>query len=800
MKQFISSILLTLLVGFAPTQAALQVSPSAVLLDSPEASQQLLVTLDATGQPRDVTRSAVCEIADAAVAAVDATGLVTPVAEGRTEVRIRHGSELMRVPVEVKGLKQPRPISFEQQIIPILTKASCNSGGCHGKAEGQNGFKLSVFGHDPAADYSAIFKESRGRRIFPAALESSLLLLKATAQLPHGGGRKIEKDSLRYRRLLRWMREGIRYSSPAVPAVASIEVEPIQRVLTARGTQQLRVTAIDVDGKRHCVTTEAEYDSNADTIAGVDRRGLIQAGDRPGEAAILVRYMGHVAVCRVTLPRPNVRFARPPEANFIDRHVWNKLERLGIPPSDLADDATYMRRVYLDTIGTLPTATEARAFLAGTDPAKRAKLVDQLLQRPEYADYWAMRWSDILRVDKDNVTPQGAVAISRWLRRQFAENRPYDQFVRDILTVQGSTAAEGPAAFYKVLNTPDVMSRSISQVFLGVRIECAQCHHHPSEKWGQDDYYALAGLFTGVTRKPLPGGVEGIVSRGGVDLAIPRSALKVPARPLGAVPIEFGPTDDRRKVLADWMTAPDNPYFAATISNRLWSHYFGHGLVEPLDDMRATNPASNEPLLAELAQHLRAVKYDLKAFTRTLLLSRAYQLSSRSLPANADDEQNFSHAATKALPAEVLLDAISKVTGVPEKFNGWPEGYRAIQVWDNRMPSYFFRIFGRPVRYSVCECERGTEPSIAQALHLMNSPEIAAKVRARTGAARRLAGTDMAPTAIIDELFLAALGRPPTEKERTPLLELFQEKDGRRNAVEDVIWVLLNTKEFLYNQ
>lgn len=792
------ALLLTFLTNLSSAWAAVQVSPPAVRLDNPEASHQLLVTLSASGQVVDGTRNAIYEIANPAIAAVDATGLVTPRAEGRTEVRVRHGGEMVRIPVEVVELNQPRAISFEQQIIPILTKASCNSGGCHGKAEGQNGFKLSVFGHSPETDFAALVKESRGRRLFHEAPEQSLLLLKASAQVPHGGGRKIEKNDLRYRRILRWLREGARFNSATMPVVVSLEVEPVQCVLNAGGTQQLRVTAVDADGQRRCVTTEAEYDSNAGTIAGVDRRGLIQAGDRPGEAGILVRYLGHVSVCRVTLPRPDVRFARPTEANFIDRHVWNKLERLGIPPSEPADDAAFLRRVYLDTIGTLPTSAEARAFLASAEATKRARLVDQLLQRPEYADYWTLRWSDILRLDKDSVTPQGAVAVSRWLRRQFAENRPYDQFVRDILTVQGSTTAEGPAAVYKALNTPEVMSRSFSQVFLGVRIECAQCHHHPSEKWGQDDYFALAGLFAGVTRKPLPGGVEAIVSRGGNDLVIPRTTRKIPARALGAEPVELGPTADRRQVLADWMTAPANPYFAAAIANRLWAHYFGRGLIEPLDDLRATNPASNEPLLADLAKHLRDLRYDLKAFTRTLLLSNAYQLSSRPNSSNAADEQNFSHAAIKALPAEVLLDAICQATGVPEKFNGWPDGYRAIQVWDNRMPSYFFRIFGRPVRYSVCECERGTEPSIAQALHLMNSPEITAKIRARHGAVRKLADSNQAPEAIVEELFLATLSRLPSEKERPQMLALFQE-DGRRGAVEDVLWALLNTKEFLYN-
>lgn len=794
--------LLVLALGVPPVRAAVTVSPPTVRLDSPEASQQLLVTL-ATG---DGTRSATYESSDPKVAMVDATGMITPKGEGRAEVIVRHGSDTQRVPVEVAGLKQPRPVSFEHEIIPILTKATCNSGGCHGKAEGQNGFKLSVFGFDAVADYKALTAEGRGRRLFPASPENSLLLTKGSGRTPHGGGKKLDPAGLRYRRLLRWIEEGAAAGRTEMTPVVSLEVEPAQRVMELNGTQQLRVTAVDQKGQRRCVTAEAEYDSNAGLIAGVDGRGLIKAGDRPGEAAILVRYMGLVTVCRVTLPRPAVTFTRPPESNFIDKHVWDKLQRLGIPPSDLADDATYLRRVFLDTIGTLPTEAEARTFLADKSPDRRAKLVDKLLDRPEYADYWALKWSDVLRVDKDSVTPQGAVAMTRWIRKQIAENRPYDQFARDVVTARGSTTAEGPAAIFKALTTPEIAARSMSQVFLGVRIECAQCHHHPSERWGQDDYWALAGMFSGVARKPTPGGGEAVVWKSGTDLGPVIGKGKkavvgagVPARPLGAKVVPYEPAVDRRLALADWMAEPENPYFAAVIVNRVWAHYFGRGLVEPLDDLRATNPPSNEPLFAALTAHIREKKYDLKAFTKTLLASRAYQLSSATVKGNEDDEQNFSHAAVKAMPAEVLLDAISQVTGVPEKFNGWPEGYRAIQVWDNRMPSYFFRIFGRPVRYSVCECERGTDPSIAQALHLMNSPEISEKIRARRGLARKLADSDKQPDAIVEELFLSALGRMPTDAEKSQMAVAFV-GNSREAAVEDVMWVVLNSKEFLYNR
>jgi len=793
---------LAFVVGVSPAWAALAVSPTAVLLDSPEASQQLLVNLPTS----DGTRSATYQVADPAIAVVDVTGMVTPKGEGKTVVTVKHGAETASIPVTVMGLKAPRAVSFGQEVIPILTKASCNSGGCHGKAEGQAGFKLSVFGFDPEADYQALVTESRGRRLFPAAPADSLLVRKGTGRTPHGGGKKLDADTPRYRRLVRWLTEGTQREGGDMSPVMTLEVEPARRTLALGATQQLRVTAISEDGTRRCVTAEAEYASNAGTIAGADGRGLVTAGDTPGEAAILIRYMGHVAVSRVTLPKPGVAFARPPEANDIDKHVWDKLTLLGIPPSDLADDATFLRRVSLDTIGTLPTADEARAFLADPAADKRAKLIDKLLERPEYADFWALKWSDILKVDKDAVTPQGAVAMTRWVRRQFAENRPYDAFARDVVTAVGSTTADGPAALYKSLATPEVAARSLSQIFLGVRIECAECHHHPSEKWGQDDYWALAGLFSGVTKKPLPGGAEAVVWANGTDLGPKVGTGKkkklgetIPARPLGAAAPTFTPADDRRPAFATWMTAADNPYFAAAAVNRLWAHYFGRGLVEPLDDLRATNPASNEPLLTALAADLRAKKYDLKAFTKTLLASRAYQLTSNPLPANAADEQNFSHMAVKPMPAEALLDAVCQVTGVAEKFNGWPAGYRAIQVWDNRMPSYFFHIFGRPVRYSVCECERGTDPSIAQALHLMNSPEIAAKVRARAGVARKLADSDKKPDVIVDELFLSALSRKPTDAEKAKLLDAFADGD-RRAAVEDVMWAVLNGKEFLYNR
>lgn len=799
----IAAVVTGVLLSFASARAELQVSPAVISLDRPEGSQQILVTEVEGERRRDVTREAQYQIAAPNIASLATDGLIRPAGEGTTQLTVKFGDKTLNVPITVSGLRNPVPVSFVNEVQPILTKGRCNSGGCHGKAEGQNGFKLSLFGFDAEADHDAIFKEAKGRRLSLIDPKTSLLLLKGTATVPHGGGRKIELGSAAEQRLRRWIAEGAAFVPAGGTAVGrqivGIEVEPAQVVIAANGSQQLRVTAIDDAGGKRCATVEADYISNATHIADISTRGLLQASDVPGEAAILVRYLGHVAVCRVVLPRPSSTFPRPSENNFIDKHVWDKLTRLGIPPSNPIDDATFLRRASLDVIGTLPTAAEARAFIADASPDKRAKLVDSLLARPEYAEYWAMKWSDLLKADKLKITPQGTVGLTRWLRKQFTANRPYDEMVREILTIQGPTQSESPAAFFKTLDTPEVTSRAVSQLFLGVRIECAQCHHHPSERWSQDDYAGLAGFFSGITVKKLPDNTDAIVAKAGADQKHPRTGELVPARALGAKPADFANTTDRRVALATWMTAADNPFFAKAIANRLWSHYFGRGLVEPIDDNRATNPATNEPLLAALEAHLKEVKYDLKAFTKTLLLSRAYQLGPAT-DANRDDRQHFSHARPKALEAEVLLDAICQTTGVPEKFNGWPEGVRSIQVWDNRMPSYFFRIFGRPVRATVCECERSNEPSISQALHLLNSPEVNQKLTHRRGVARKLAESPLSNDQITDEIYLSTLNRYPTADERTLLQPAFETAGANRHqALEDLLWAVMNTKEFLYN-
>ena len=789
----------------AAGQTSPDVFPTAISLTGPESSQQLVVNRHLqSGRTTDLTRVVKYSIADAAIAKVNSHGMVMPLKEGETHLLVRHGQWSQRIPITVSGIKSPTPVDFRVDIQPILTKAACNSGGCHGKAEGQNGFKLSVFAFDDTFDHDSITRHARGRRINVAAPESSLLLRKATGMLPHGGGRKVMMHGLWYKQLTRWIREGAVFNSESSQRTVRLEVHPQLLEVEPNSGLQLQVFAVDENGNRQCVTREAEFFSNTEAVARPDEDGWVHVEDVPGEAAILVRYRGHIETARIRLPQ-EFEVVPPESNNEIDDHVWTRLTSLGIQPSHVADDAVFLRRVYLDTIGTLPSVEESRNFLNDDSEDKRSNLIKSLLNRPEYADYWAMKWADILRVDREIIKSPGTIAMTRWLRSQLASNRPYDEFVSDIVTARGNTNSESAAAMYLVHNDAEKLARSVSQVFLGVRIECAQCHQHPFERWGQEDYFAFAGFFSGVKNKKLPAAGTKIFDDVGTDLKHPRTGESVPYAGLGSPSVqptegESPPSISRRQALAEWITDKDNPFLAPMIVNRLWAHYFGRGLVDPVDDIRATNPASNEPLMNFLSEYLKANQFDLKKLTTLMLNSTTYQLSSITNESNVQDGQNFSHASWRSLPAEVLLDAISQVTGVPEEFNGWPSGYRAIEIWDNRMPNYFFRVFGKPQRVSVCECERGSEPSIAQALHLMNAPESIAKIQHRQGTARLLANSQFTNDEIIEALYLGCFSRFPNEQELQLMRTAFTDPDvERKEAVEDIVWALLNSREFVFN-
>lgn len=795
---------------------SLEVRPAAIVLDGGNRQQQLLITAtDPAGRSFDVTYRA--ELAISNGTARVAGSRVVGVADGSAELTVRCGGQTAKVPIRVTTFDRFPPIHFENDLIPLFTKLGCNSGGCHGKASGQNGFKLSVFGFDPRADFQALVNEGRGRRLFLAEPERSLLVLKSTARVAHGGGRRMEPGSADDVLLTEWVRQGTPWGAEKTPRLAALRVEPAERVLDRNVEQQILATAIYSDGTRRDVTAAAAYTTNAPLVADVAQPGVLHTGGVPGEAAITVNYMGQVSVVEVQVPRgaggsgatrPGSLFA---VQNEIDPFVWTKLDKMGIVPSELADDATFLRRAFLDTIGTLPTAVEARAFLAENSADKRPRLIDKLLARDEFADYWALKWADILLVDRGKLGDRGAFEFHRWLRDNFARNRPYDEWVRELITATGNSGKSGPVNFYRAQRTPEELARSISQAFLGIRLDCAQCHHHPFERWGQDDFYGMAGYFNGLERKPLRGDPtrELVYHSGYRETKLPLTDAVIATRPPGGPVLESPQQADPRMHLAAWMTSPENPWFARLIANRLWKHFLGRGLIEPEDDLRSTNPATNEPLLAYLtrrvgfAHHRDAAAgghsppYDLKALMRLILNSRVYQLSSVTNETNADDRQNFSHYHVKRLPAEVLMDAISQVTGVPEEFPGMPQGTRAIELWDNRFPSYFLEIFGRPERNTPCECGRSNEPTLAQALHLMNAPEVETKLSHRDGRLAHLLATEIPRDKLIEELCLAAVNRPPTAKERKTAEPLFAQSP-RPQAAEDFLWALLNSYDFLF--
>jgi hypothetical protein len=803
---------------------SLRVEPASVTLRGSAAEQALLVTaVDEQALEHDVTRTARYVSSNPSVARVTREGLIRIAGNGDAEIRVVAAGQAAKVRVVVREATIPQRLNFTNQILPVLSKAGCNQGICHGKAGGQHGFKLSVFAFDPQADYNAIVKEAQGRRVRSSDPERSLLLLKPTAAMPHGGGQRFAVGSPEYRLLLRWIREGMPFASRGDPVLQRVEVSPSERLLGANQEQQLLVTAVYSDGSHRDVTRAAALSSNEDQIAAVDADGRIRTTDVAGEAAVMVRYMGQIAVSRITVPRSSVQAfrhsgiqgtdksgpvfadperpnARTPERlNFIDELVLRKLARLRIQPSPRCTDAEFVRRAFLDVIGTLPTQQETRAFLANRDPGKRAKLVDVLLQRPEYADYWGMRWADLLQVNRDPLFPKGAYAYDRWVRDNFRRNRPYNEFAYELLTAQGHTYRDGPANFFRAVSSPVSAAISVSQLFLGVRLECAQCHHHPYERWSQDDFYHLAAYFARMQSKGSTEYEEVVYAGKSGEVKHPRTGQVMAPRPLlGPAPATAD--GDPRISLARWVTSPQNPFFAREAVNRVWATLMGRGLFEPVDDQRITNPASNEPLLDTLAQEFVSHQYDFKHLIRVIMASETYQRSTRTNPTNAKDTRNYSRAYPRRLPAEVLMDAIGQVTDVPELFNGLPPGLRATQLWDSKLDNYFLSVFGRPDRISVCACERSPEGSLTQILHLMNSPGVQNKLAASDGRAAQLATSSLSENEIVTELYLAAFSRPATMPERRAALAAYRRPGAtRRTATEDILWALVNSPEFVFN-
>lgn len=713
-----------------------------------------------------------------------------------------------------------KSVSFVNEVIPVLTRSGCNSGTCHGAAAGKAGFKLSLRGYAPEMDYLAITRLSRGRRIDLAQPEKSLFLRKPLLDLSHLGGLAVKKGSIEQRILLSWLKQGAPPPNPNDPHVVALRVTPPEQSLAPKSISQLKVEALFSDGNSRDVSHWTRYATNDENVATVTDEGKVSISG-VGQTAIMLGYQDRVAVANILVPYPNKLspsdFAKRPNSNYIDDHVFAKLSALHLRPSPAASDLEFLRRVTLDLTGEVPKSETARAFEKDRDPRKRELLVDSLMAKPEFIDFWAYKWSDLLRVNRGMLKDKGMWAYYSYIHDSVRDNKPWDAMAREILTARGNTFLDGPANYFRTALKPEELAENISQGFMGIRVQCAKCHNHPLEKWTQNEYYGMANLFSRVKFKADQGiyiNDEMTVynSKQG-DLIQPRLGKPVAPKPLGGPVLALNSPLERRAFFAEWLTRPDSKYFSRSIVNRVWAHFMGRGLVEPVDDLRETNPASNPALFDALTADFVKHKFDLRYLMRRIVASQTYRLSSAANSENRKDDRFFSHFLARRMTAEELLDALSAVTGVQEEFPGIPPGLRAVQLPDTKVKSDFMDILGRPPRQITCECERSQEPNMAQALLFINGELINRKVTSDGGIAAKLVQSGKSDTLILDELYWTALGRAPKPTERTadltalkramqsaaPNPTSLQQADLRRKAFEDMLWVLLNSKEFLFN-
>ncbi len=696
--------------------------------------------------------------------------------------------------------------SFRNHVLPVLTKTGCNSGACHGALAGKNGFKLTLRGYDPDTDYAVLTRQAAGRRVSLIEPAHSLLLLKPTLTIPHGGGKRFEVDSLEYKVLSEWIAAGAPAPSEDDPVIQRLEVTPDARMLRAGAEQQLTVRAKFSDGRTEDVTRWAKFSSSDDGVASVDEDGLVKV-QGSGEAAISIWYLSRVASARMSVPFPHQIdekiFAQARRNNFVDELVLQKLKTLNIAPSHTATDSEFVRRAFLDAIGTLPTTDEVKRFLADQSPNKRAILIDALLERPEFVDYWSYKWSDLLLVSSRKLQTKTLLSFNNWIRDSVRANKPWDQFARELVVSSGTSQSNGAVNYYVIHRSPIDRAENFTVAFLGIRMTCARCHNHPLEKWTQKEYYGFANLFTrvGVKAGVAPGDSTVYTMPAG-DINHPRLGKPMEPRPLDGAPLTIDAAKDRREHLAEWLTSGDNPYFTRMVVNRVWKNFMGRGLVEPVDDMRATNPASNEDLMKTLVQDFVKHRFDLKHLMRTVMNSATYQLSSATNETNLKDDKFYSHFIARRLPAEVILDGLSQVTGVPTKFDGYPPGTRSLQLPDSRVDSYFLTVFGRPERLITSEAERQQDPSLTQALHIINGKTINEKLRAPDNALGGFVKQNASDQEVVEWMYLAAYSRFPTPEEKARLVAAMSKESGgdtRRQLIEDIAWAILTGREFLFN-
>jgi hypothetical protein len=812
---------LALFVG-CPGLAAdvLHIEPAEIRLSGPSAQQRLVALRWAADQVfGDETAHTRFSSSDSAVAAVDSSGNVRAVGDGVATIRAEcTGLPAALVKVQVKGTREVFTPSFRNQVIPLLTRVGCNSGACHGALAGKGGLKLSLRGYDPAADHFVLTRQAQGRRVDRAEPSRSLMLLKPTLALRHGGGRKLAVDSADFRLLADWIASGALGPQPNDPHIVRLEVLPPAATLRPTDTLQTLVRAWYSDGRTADVTRWAKFNSSDDLVAAVDADGRVKVAGH-GEAAVTVWYANFVAAGRIRSPFPKVvdpaTFAAAGRNNFIDDLVLKKLRDLALPPSPPCTDAEFLRRSYLDAAGILPTPDEVQKFQADTSPGKRARLIDSLLERPEFIDYWAYKWSDLFLVTTRRL-PQPAVwSFYQFIRQSVADNKPWDRLAREVLTASGGTLENGAANYFVLHKDVADLNETTSLTFLGMSITCCRCHNHPLEKWTQDQYWGMANLFSRVALKNGErSGDVFVQEQPSGDVSHPRRGVPIPPTPLEAKPLSADSRLDRRHYFADWLTSPDNPYFARALVNRVWRNFLGRGLVEAEDDLRQTNPPTNPELLDALAADFIAHKYDVKHLIRTIMNSATYQRSSHPMPGSAADDRFYSHYLVRRLSAEVILDAYSQVTGVPTPFNqlnsggrdglsgtdAYPSGTRALQLPDALVASPFLDAFGRPERAQTCSCERQQDSSVGQALHLNNGKTLNDKLRAKPSRVETWLRDKVGGEEIVRQLYLLALSREPSVDEIKKFTGLLAESTDRREAMEDLFWAVLTSKEFLFNR
>jgi hypothetical protein len=802
---------LSIAVVTARAENSFRVTPETVTLEGNFSRAQLLVSAgaDVTEKSDDLTDKVRYATSKPEVVTVNQTGQLQAHGNGEAEVTVTWGDRSQKVPVKVSGVTAEPAIAFGEQVMPILSKAGCNAAACHASQYGKGGFKLSVFSSKPAEDHFNIVRDGLSRRVNRQRPEESLFLQKPTSAVPHGGGRRIERGSVDYQILAAWVAGGTPGMESSTAQVTGLKVLPAKRVGGVGLTQQLQVFATYSNGRSRDVTTWAKFDSTEEGVVEVSHQGLVKTVGR-GQGAAMVRFMGVAQISQVVVPyADSVDLNGWADNNFIDRIAAAKFREIGISPSGLCDDAAFLRRAYLDVLGTLPTVEQAKAFLDSKHSEKRKKLIDQLLGLTgdpakdiygnEYAAYWALKWSDLLRSSSTTLGEQGMWAMTNWLTTSFRENKRYDKFARELLTARGTTYNNGPSNFYVVFPNNEARGEATAQLFLGLRVQCARCHHHPFETISQNDFNGLAAIFSQVGSKASAnygrlGGPRVIMVR---DEAGPLPKIE---RILG-LPVSEEANQgklDRREVLADWLTSADNRAFSRNAVNRYVGYLLGRGLVESIDDMRATNPPSNVELMNALADDFVKNGYDIKQLVRTIMNSRLYQLDSRPTKTNATDSRFYSHYTVKRLPAEPLLDAIDAVTGVPTKFEKVPLGTRAIELPDAQYSNYLLKTFGKPKREAVCECERVSDVNLAQALHTLNSDVIVEKIANSKGRVAKLLADKKAGPDIVEELYLATLCRRPTAAEQAACRDGVAEASDAKSYYEDLLWSLINSKQFLF--